>query len=74
MPMEKHEMHIRPADFFNFNPALDVPGNKNLSSVQVNGEGNECCSKETHSGAVQETPTSHFQGTATIRSNGDSRL
>ena len=73
MPMEKHELHIRPADFFNFNPAIDVPGNKDLGSVQVDGEGNECCGAK-ESGQVQETPTSHFQGEGTIRPKGDSRL
>jgi primary-amine oxidase len=74
MPVEKHELHIRPADFFNFNPALDVPGNKNLSSVQVDGDEKTCCSEKSTSGAVQEAPTSHFQGTGTIRPKGDSRL
>jgi primary-amine oxidase len=72
--MEKHELHIKPADFFNFNPAVDVPGNKNLSSVQVDGKGNECCGNKPSSGAVQERPISHFQGTGVIRPKGDSRL
>jgi len=61
MPVEKHEMHLRPADFFEFNPALDVPGNKNLSSVLVDGK-ESCCG----GGDVQEAPTSHRQGTGTI--------
>ena len=73
MPIEKHELHIRPADFFNFNPALDVPGNKDLSSVQVDGKGNDCCGAK-ESGAVQETPMSHFQGEGTVKPKGDSKL
>ncbi|RMZ75133.1 hypothetical protein DV737_g5451, partial [Chaetothyriales sp. CBS 132003] len=35
MPMEKHEIHLRPADFFDRNPALDVPGKTNETSVEV---------------------------------------
>lgn len=70
MPMEKHELHIRPADFFTANPALDVPGNKNLSSVEIDG----CCgSGHTNGGAHggQEDPTSHMQGTTTLEVNGN---
>ena len=32
-PVEILELHIKPADFFTANPALDVPGNKNIASV-----------------------------------------
>ena len=43
MPIEKVEFHLRPADFFNRNPALDVPGNKNKASILVNEEDQKCC-------------------------------
>ena len=46
MPMEKHELNLRPADFFEGNPALDVPSHRNLSSVLVGGGediANACC-------------------------------
>ncbi|KID85226.1 copper amine oxidase 1 [Metarhizium guizhouense ARSEF 977] len=40
MPVERHELHLRPVDFFNVNPALDVPSHLNTASVLVDGE---CC-------------------------------
>jgi primary-amine oxidase len=69
MPMEKHELHIRPADFFSANPALDVPGKKNESSVEVGG----CCADGNGSATNggQEDPTSHMQGTRTLNMNGN---
>lgn len=33
MPVEIHQMHLRPADYFTANPALDVPTKKNETSV-----------------------------------------
>ncbi|KAI1366672.1 copper amine oxidase [Xylaria arbuscula] len=51
MPVEIHQFHIRPADFFTSNPALDMPGSANKTSVIV-----PCCSKED--------AVSHLQGTA----------
>ncbi|KAI1500041.1 copper amine oxidase [Biscogniauxia marginata] len=67
MPVEIHQVHFRPADFFTSNPALDVPGNKNESSVLVS-----CCGKDIYEdstptdngGSVQANPVTHFQGTA----------
>ena len=56
--METHQLHIRPADFFTINPAIDVPGSKNESSVLVEGDMKGCCS----SGDVQQAPTTHLQG------------
>lgn len=35
MPVETHSVHLRPADFFEGNPSIDVPSNKNLSSQEV---------------------------------------
>ncbi|KAK2850723.1 hypothetical protein FQN49_005378 [Arthroderma sp. PD_2] len=44
MPMEKVELQFRPADFFNRNPALDVPGSQNMTSVRIGDD--ECCSSK----------------------------
>ncbi|KAL2068426.1 hypothetical protein VTL71DRAFT_16524 [Oculimacula yallundae] len=41
MPVEIHELHIKPADFFTANPSLDVPSNANLTSKLVQ---DSCCS------------------------------
>ncbi|KAK5991238.1 Copper amine oxidase 1 [Cladobotryum mycophilum] len=57
MPMESHMMHLRPADFFTFNPALDVPPAKNAASVLVS-----CCGGSTKDDTVQENPSTHLQG------------
>ncbi|KAI5308470.1 hypothetical protein KEM55_005617, partial [Ascosphaera atra] len=49
MPIERLELCLRPYDFFEVNPAIDVPGDRNLTSVQVEGEksragaGGACC-------------------------------
>lgn len=68
--MEIHQLHIRPADFFTSNPALDMPTRKNESSVLVS-----CCDKnkdmdkedgETKSGSVQASALAHQQGNADI--------
>jgi primary-amine oxidase len=40
MPVEIHQINLRPVDFFSSNPSLDVPSNKNLESkLVVNGNG-----------------------------------
>jgi primary-amine oxidase len=60
MPVEIHQLHLRPADFFTANPAVDVPGTRNDASVLVNGtHGSESCCE---SGDVQQAPMSHLQG------------
>ncbi|TVY55623.1 Copper amine oxidase 1 [Lachnellula cervina] len=46
MPVEIHQLHIKPADFFSANPAIDVPSNKNLSSKLVEKE--SCCQDKIH--------------------------
>ncbi|TQV92114.1 copper amine oxidase 1 [Cordyceps javanica] len=38
MPAERFTLHLRPVDFFDGNPALDVPSKKNLASVLVDGK------------------------------------
>jgi primary-amine oxidase len=43
MPVEKIEFQLRPADFFNRNPALDVPGDMNMTSVLVSEQVEKCC-------------------------------
>ncbi|KAH7372203.1 primary-amine oxidase [Cadophora sp. MPI-SDFR-AT-0126] len=57
MPVEIHQLHLRPADFFSANPAIDVPGLKNTASVLAPSD--SCC----ESGSVQQAPASHMQGT-----------
>jgi primary-amine oxidase len=42
MPIEKIELNFRPADFFDCNPAMDVPATRNAASVLVNGDAS-CC-------------------------------
>ncbi|KAF9889337.1 hypothetical protein FE257_007447 [Aspergillus nanangensis] len=42
MPVEIFQLMIRPSDFFTENPALDVPSDKNGSSVVV-GKSSDCC-------------------------------
>jgi primary-amine oxidase len=41
MPCEVYQLHYKPSDFFDRNPAIDVPSFKNEASVLV---GSECCS------------------------------
>ncbi|KAI1622411.1 copper amine oxidase 1 [Exophiala viscosa] len=49
MPVEIHQLHIKPVDFFTENPAIDVPSSKNEASVLTNGatnghaNGASCC-------------------------------
>lgn len=44
-------MHLRPADFFTSNPALDVPSARNDASVLV-----PCCAQNTGSSGEYSTP------------------
>ncbi|GAW23735.1 hypothetical protein ANO14919_133110 [Xylariales sp. No.14919] len=67
MPVEIHQFHIRPADFFTSNPALDMPTRKNETSVLV-----PCCNGSASrdslrtdsdkSGSVQANAVAHLQG------------
>ncbi len=66
MPVEIHELHLRPADFFERNPALDVPGTKNHASVQVDKDTNGTCCETNGNSSVQADPTSHLQGSQSI--------
>ena len=61
MPTEIHQVHIKPADFFTRNPAIDVPGKKNETSVLAPGA---CCEESSGKldGDVQEAAASHLQG------------
>lgn len=58
MPVEIHQLHLRPADFFTANPAIDVPASKNTASVLAEQE-KSCC----EASVVQEDPATHLQGT-----------
>lgn len=60
--MEMYQIHLRPTDFFEANPALDVPSKKNEASVLV-----PCCGKNgvtngNGCGSVQKDPVAHLQG------------
>ena len=57
-PVEIHQVHLRPADFFTVNPAIDVPGTKNESAILASDE-EACCA----SGTMQQDPSTHMQGT-----------
>ncbi|KAF2676768.1 copper amine oxidase-like protein [Lentithecium fluviatile CBS 122367] len=43
MPVDIFQVHFKPADFFDKNPANDVPSTKNQASVLV---GKECCAEK----------------------------
>jgi primary-amine oxidase len=71
-PVEIHQMHLKPADFFEQNPALDVPALKNPTSVLA-----DCCSSRSSphrgnegsngtAGIMQCKPMSHMQGSGAI--------
>ncbi|KAK7433211.1 hypothetical protein QQZ08_000146 [Neonectria magnoliae] len=59
MPVEIHQIHLRPADFFTANPALDVPSTRNRASVLLSCCGND---DDDEKPSVQEDPGSHLQG------------
>ncbi|KAI0384394.1 copper amine oxidase 1 [Hypomontagnella monticulosa] len=78
MPVEIHQFHLRPADFFTSNPALDIPSTRNESSVlvpccddssssgNVNGtQSSTCCSSTSlrTDSTLQQNPVTHLQGT-----------
>ncbi|OAL02832.1 hypothetical protein IQ06DRAFT_315174 [Phaeosphaeriaceae sp. SRC1lsM3a] len=44
MPVEIYQVHFKPSDFFERNPAIDFPSTKNQASVLV--EKKECCSEK----------------------------
>jgi primary-amine oxidase len=46
-PVEIHQLHIKPADFFSQNPSLDVPSSKNLSSKLAS-----CCIDDKTNGVT----------------------
>ncbi|KAK8123067.1 Primary-amine oxidase [Apiospora sp. TS-2023a] len=62
MPVEVHQVHIRPADFFTSNPALDIPSTKNETSVLVSGSSSCCDTRDKKADTQQEDPVSHMQG------------
>ncbi|QSS60335.1 copper amine oxidase [Histoplasma capsulatum] len=70
MPIEKMEVHMRPSDFFDRNPALDVPGTKNPTSVLVDEKDDCYCA----GGKVQRAPESHRQSSQDIPVKTSSKL
>ena len=64
-PAETYQIHLRPADFFTRNPALDVPSTRNEASVLVPCcGGNKADVAAEKSGSVQESPLNHLQGSS----------
>ncbi|KAJ1335801.1 primary-amine oxidase [Microdochium nivale] len=63
MPVEIHQIHIRPSDFFTANPALDIPATVNKTSVLV-----PCCGSggDAADSSVQKDPVAHMQGTKDV--------
>lgn len=53
MPVETHSVHLRPADFFEANPSIDVPSNKNLSSQEVYKSKSDCCAPVDELGSAK---------------------
>jgi len=45
MPCEIYQLHYKPSDFFDRNPAIDFPSQKNQASVLVTKDG-DCCSQK----------------------------
>ncbi|KAI9684656.1 MAG: hypothetical protein M1829_000029 [Trizodia sp. TS-e1964] len=64
MPVEIQQLHLKPADFFERNPALDVPSTRNMESKMV--ETGDCCS-----GEIQSDPATHWQGVAGLDISSD---
>ncbi len=75
-PVEIHQFHLRPADFFTSNPALDIPSTRNETSVLIpcfdnntsaaeTNQSSTCCSSTTlrMDSTVQSNPVAHLQGT-----------
>lgn len=52
MPVETHQIQLKPADFFTKNPAIDVPSAKNQTSILYKKGG-------LVSGFVAEVPQTH---------------
>jgi len=44
-PVEIHQVHLKPTDFFAANPSIDVPSSKNTASRLV--QGGDCCSDKS---------------------------
>lgn len=58
-PVEIHQVHIKPSDFFDSNPALDVPSLKNEASVLLSSS-SSCCNGN---GNKADAAAAHSQGT-----------
>ncbi|KAG6035634.1 hypothetical protein E4U41_006001 [Claviceps citrina] len=63
MPMEMYQIQLRPSDFFEANPSLDVPSGKNEASVLVSCCGSKEISEDHLCDSVQTDPVAHWQGT-----------
>lgn len=54
MPVEIHELKLRPGDFWTENPGIDLPTNRNEASRLANGD--SCCSTNGTNGVNGHTP------------------
>ncbi|KAG9245340.1 primary-amine oxidase [Calycina marina] len=72
MPVEIYQIHLKPADFFTGNPAIDVQQTKNNTSILAPGSKDECCTNGTNGVngngevKVQGDPASHMQSDLSI--------
>lgn len=57
-----YQIHLRPTDFFEANPSLDVPSKKNESSVLVPCCGTNGATNGNGCGSVQKDAMAHGQG------------
>lgn len=67
MPVEIHELKIKPCDFFEENPGIDLPSSRNTTSQLVNGSG-DCCSADGTNGHHDHNGTA-----GALNGNGTSR-
>lgn len=58
MPVEIHELKLRPGDFWTENPGIDLPTNRNEASRLANGD--SCCSTNGMNGTNGHAP--NFMG------------
>ncbi|KAH9884017.1 copper amine oxidase [Xylariomycetidae sp. FL2044] len=66
MPVEIHQFHLRPADFFTSNPALDVPSTRNESSVLVS-----CCNNNNNNNNNNNDDNNNSRSQASLKTDSE---
>jgi hypothetical protein len=58
MPVEMAGFLLKPFNFFDANPGLDIPKGRNMASIQVNADGacDDCAGSTPAAGAIAGTP------------------